>query len=103
MKISINNIQKNYSDLQIQSKETYKSLASLSESEFSNLDQLLIQSDPKQIEESSFMESLSKQLSHEVSSSEKDFEKIKSQVQNHTYQIDAQAIASRILLLGEGL
>ena len=101
MKISINNIQKNYSDLQIQSKETYKSLASLSESEFSNFDQLLIQSDP--IEESSFMESLSKQLSHEVSSSEKDFEKIKSQVQNHTYQIDAQAIASRILLLGEGL
>ena len=103
MKISINNIQKNYSDLQIQSKETHKSLASLSESEFSNFDQLLIQSDPKQIEESSFMESLSKQLPHEVSSSEKDFEKIKSQVQNHTYQIDAQAIASRILLLGEGL
>ncbi|MFR2837008.1 MAG: hypothetical protein ACLTCI_10970 [[Clostridium] nexile] len=28
---------------------------------------------------------------------------MKSQVQNHTYQIDAQAIASRILLLGEGL
>lgn len=103
MKISINNIQKNYSDLQIQSKETHKSLASSSESEFSKFDQLLIQSDPRQIEESSFVDNVSKQLSHEVSSTVNDFDKIKAQVQNHTYQIDAQAIASRILLIGEGL
>ncbi len=102
MKISINNIAKNYSDLQIQSKETQKSLASLSESESSNFDQLLIRSNPKQIEEYSFMEGLSKNLSKEVSSSVKDLEQIKSQVQNGTYQIDAQAVASRILLLGEG-
>ena len=103
MKISINNIQKNYSDLQIQSKETHRSLASLAESEFSSFDKLLIQSDPRKVEESSFTENLSRKLSNEISSSAKDFEKIKLQVQSHTYQIDAQAIASRILLLGEGL
>lgn len=99
MKISINNIQKAYSDLQIQSKETPKSLASVSES--SNFDQLLIQSDPRKIEESSFTESLTKALSREVSSSAADFEGIKQQVQNRTYQLDAYKIASRILLTGE--
>lgn len=101
MKISINNIPKSYSDLQIQSKETSQPLSSLSEA--ASFDQLLIQSDPRQIEEASFAESLSKQLSNEVSSSVGSYDKIKFQIQNHTYQVDAQAIASRILLLGEEL
>ena len=101
MKISINNIQKNYSDLQIQSKETSRFLTSLSES--SSFDQLLIHSDPRKIQESSFSESLSRQLSREVSSAAGNYESVKAQVQNHTYRIDPQAIASRILLLGEGL
>lgn len=99
MKISINSIQKSYSDLQIQSKETHKSQASASDS--SNFDKLLIQSDPRKIEESSFTEVLTRKLSGEAAVSSADFNQIKLQVQNHTYQIDAQKIASRILLIGE--
>lgn len=99
MKISINNLQKSYSDLQIQSKETHKSPASLSDS--SNFDKLLIRSDPRKIEEASFAGSLSGKLSKEVASFSADFGHIRSMVQNHTYQIDADRIAARILLVGE--
>lgn len=102
MKISINNISNNYSDLQIRSKETQKSFSTLSGSGPSNFDQILIQSDSKKIEESSFIDTLSTNLSKELVSSTKDLEQIKSQIQNNTYQIDAQLIASRILLAEEG-
>lgn len=102
MTISINNISKTYSDLQIRSKETRKSFSTLSGSGTSNFDQILIQSDSKKIEESSFIDNLSTTLSKELVSSTKDLEQIKSQIQNNTYHIDAQLIASRILLSGEG-
>ncbi len=102
MKISINNLSNNYSDLQIRSKETQKSFSTLSGSGTASYDQIFIQSDSRKIEESTFIDTLSGTLSKELASTHKNIAQIKSQVQNNTYQIDAQLIASRILLAGEG-
>ena len=102
MKISMNNMSNNYSDLQIRSKETRSTFSTISGSANPNFDQILIQSDPKTIEESSFIDALTSKISKDLSSSAKDISPIKEQVQNHTYHIDASLIASRILLTGEG-
>lgn len=62
---------------------------------------MIIQSNPRQIEEHTFAESVSRQLSAgmtETASDEK-VQDLKNQVAEHKYQIDAYAIASRILLV----
>lgn len=101
MKISTNNnMINNYTDLRIHTKE-YSAPAVTSNDEHSNFDAIIIQSNPRQIEEHTFAKSVSRQLSDDVrsSASADRIEQLKSQIADHSYPIDAYAIASRMLLV----
>ncbi|MCI8835518.1 MAG: flagellar biosynthesis anti-sigma factor FlgM [Ruminococcus sp.] len=99
MKITTNNLIKNYPDLRIHTKENYA--PSATQTDGHSFDALIIQSDRRQIEEHTFAESVSRQLSSEAANtaSPEKIQNLKNQIAEHTYQIDAQAIASRILLV----
>ena len=99
MKITTNNVMKSYPDLRIHTKENPASSAVSSDGH--SFDALIIQSNPRQIEEHTFAESVSRQLSSEMSdtASAEKVQDLKNKVAEHTYQIDAYAIASRILLV----
>lgn len=99
MKITTNNVMKSYPDLRIHTKENPAPSAAPSDGH--SFDALIIQSNPRQIEEHTFAESVSRQLSSgiaDTASAEK-IQGLKNQVAEHSYQIDAYAIASRILLV----
>lgn len=99
MKITTNNVMKSYPDLRIHTKENPAPSAASSDGH--SFDALIIQSNPRQIEEHTFAESVSRQLSSaakETVSAEK-IQDLKNKVAEHTYQVDAYAIASRILLV----
>lgn len=99
MKINTNSIIKNYPDLRIHTKEN--SAPSAASNDGHSFDALIIQSDPRQIEEHTFADSVSRNLSSEirnVASAEK-VQELQKQVAENTYSIDARAIASRILLV----
>lgn len=99
MKI-FNNIIKNYTDLHLHTKEISASRAASNEGH--SFDEIIIQSDPREIEEHTFSKVLSQRLSSEVAKSTGSAEKIqdlKNQVTENTYTIDAREIASRILLI----
>lgn len=99
MKITTNNVMKSYPDLRIHTKEN--PALSAASSDGHSFDALIIQSNPRQIEEHTFAESVSRQLSSaakETVSAEK-IQDLKNKVAEHTYQVDAYAIASRILLV----
>lgn len=99
MKITTNNVIKSYPDLRIHTKENPAPSAASSDGH--SFDALIIQSNPRQIEEHTFAESVSRQLSsgmNETVSAEK-VQDLKNQVAEGTYQVDAYAIASRILLV----
>ncbi len=102
MKITTNNIIKNYSDLRVHTRENTSSHGVSGDKH--NFDAITIRSNPRQIEETTFADAISRELSSEISSksiSEERLNSLKAQVQNHTYQIDAHAIASKILLIRE--
>mgnify|MGYP001043697638 CR=1 FL=1 len=102
MKIYADKVLKNYAELRPSSKESHASDASSGVSH--NFDAITIQSDPRKIEEHTFAQAVSKELSSEVAKTASD-EKIaalKEQIASRNYQIDPYAIASRILLVGEG-
>ena len=99
MKITTNNVMKSYPDLRVHTKENPAPSAASNDGH--SFDALIIQSNPRQIEEHTFAESVSRQLSSgmdETASAEK-IQNLKDQIAAHTYQVDAYAIASRILLL----
>lgn len=100
MKITTNNVLKSYPDLRVHTKENPAPSAA-SKDGHSSFDALIIKSNPRQIEEHTFAESVSRQLSSgmdETASAEK-IQSLKDQIAAHTYQVDAYAIASKILLL----
>ncbi len=100
MKISNNNIIKNnYTDLRLHTKEN--STPSVTSNDKHNYDAVIIQSNPRQIEEHTFAKAVSRQLSSEVSSiaSAEKIGQLQQQISGHAYQIDAHAIASRMLLV----
>ncbi len=101
MKISINHLVRNYTDVNMHTKET-SATRSISNTGH-NFDALTIQSDPRQIEERTFSEAVSKQLLHAVSGnvSEEKVNNLQTQVAAGAYHIDSRSIASKILLLGE--
>lgn len=99
MKISNNNLIKNYTELRLHTKET--SAPSVAPSEKHSFDAVIIQSNPRQIEEHTFAKAVSRQLSSEVSSiaSAEKIGQLQKQVSEHMYQVDAHAIASRMLVI----
>lgn len=98
MKITTNNILKSDPDVRVHTKEN--SAPSAASKDGHSFDALIIQSNPRQIEEHTFAESVSRQLSSgiEDSVSAEKVQNLKDQVAEHTYQVDAYAIASKILL-----
>ena len=97
MKITTNNIIKNYPDLRIHTKENSTPPAVTNDGH--SFDAIIIKSNPRQIEEHTFAKSVSRQLSSEVNASAEKIERLQNQVSEHTYQVDAYAIASRMLLI----
>ena len=100
MKVSNNNRINNYSDIRLHTKES--PAPSTVSGEGHSFDAIIIQSDPREVEERSFAESLTKQLSSEVKNSTASAERLetlKGQIQSRTYQVDAYAIAARMLLV----
>ncbi len=99
MKIITNNVMKSYSDLRLHTKENPAPSAASTDGH--SFDALIIQSNPRQIEEHTFAESVSRQLSsgmRETASAER-VQDLKNQVAEGRYQVDAYAVASRILLV----
>lgn len=101
MKISINHLIRNYTDVNMHTKGT-SAVHSISNTGH-NFDAIIIQSDPRQVEERTFSEAVSKELLHAVSDdvSEEKVNSLQLQVAAGTYHIDSRSIASKILLLGE--
>lgn len=99
MKITTNNVMKSYPDLRVHTKENPAPSAASSDGH--SFDALIIQSNPRQIEEHTFAESVSRRLSSGMSdtASAEKVQDLKKKVAEHTYQIDAYAIASKILLV----
>lgn len=99
MKISTNNVINNFTDLRIHTKEN--SAPPVVSNDGHNFDAVIIQSDPRQIEEHTFAKSLSRQLSSEVknTASADKVQNLRDRIAAHTYHIDTHAIAARMLLL----
>ena len=101
MKITTNNMIKNYTDFRIHTKENPAPSAVSPNNDSHKFDALIIQSKPRQIEEHTFAKSVSLRLSSEVSqtASAEKLQNLQNQVSENTYQVDAYAIASRMLLV----
>ena len=97
MKISNNNIIKNYTELRLHTKENFS--PSVTSSEKHSFDAVIIQSNPRQIEEHTFAKAVSRQLSAEVSSTAEKIGQLQKQISEQTYVVDAHAVASRMLLV----
>ena len=99
MKITTNNMIKNYPDLRIHTKENSTPPAVTNEGH--SFDAIIIKSNTIQIEEHTFAMYFSRQLSSEVNAtaSAEKIERLQNQISEHTYQVDAYAIASRMLLI----
>lgn len=99
MKITNNNIIKNYTDLRIHTKDN--STPPTVSNDGHSFDEVIIKSNPREIEEHTFAKSLSRKLSSEVNTiaSAEKIEQLQGQISAHTYQIDAYSIASRMLLI----
>lgn len=99
MKITTNNIIKNYPDLRIHTKEN--ATPPTVSNDGHSFDAVIIKSNPRQIEEHNFAKSISRILSSEVNTtaSAEKIEQLQNQVSERTYQVDTYAIASRMLLI----
>lgn len=98
MKIFTNNIFKNYTDLPLHTKEHTPENVALNVNH--KFDVITIQSDRRQIEERTFAEKLSKELMSDVkqTASDEKVADLQNQIALGTYQVDTNAIASKILL-----
>lgn len=102
MKITnTNNIMSNYNDIRLHTSKENSAPSVTPSSGGHKYDALIIQSDPRQIEEHTFAKSLSRRISSDMNytASAEKIQSLKDQVSSHTYQVDAYAIASRMLLL----
>lgn len=102
MKISnTNSLQMDYTNLNVRTKGLSGSYQKIHSEKI--FDAISIQSDPRQIAEKTFAASISKQIAAEVRTpvSEDRLDALKNQISSNNYQIDASAIASRILLVRE--
>ena len=99
MKITTNNVMKSYPDLRIHTKENPAPSAASSDGH--SFDALIIQSNPRQIEEHTFAKSVSRRISSDMNytASAEKIQNLKDQISGHTYQVDAYAIAARMLML----
>lgn len=99
MKVSINNVLNNYTDMRPYTKGG--SAPSTVSNDGHSFDAVIIKSNPRQIEEHTFAKSVSQRLSSEVkqTASEEKIQGLREQVASQTYHIDTYAIASRMLLV----
>lgn len=99
MKISLNNITAYHTEFPPVAKTTAKN-TNTEKAGRSNYDAIIIQSDSRQIAEKTFSSSLTQAVSGEVQNTqnpEQKIQDIKEQIQNGTYQIQFDKIASRML------
>lgn len=103
MKITnTNNMIKNYTDLRLHTaKENSAPSVTSKNSDGHSFDALIIQSNPRQIEEHTFAKSVSRQISSAMNytASAEKIQNLKDQISGHTYHVDAYAIASMMLML----
>lgn len=102
MKITTtNNIMKNYTDLRLHTTKDNSAPSVTPSGDGHSFDALIIQSNPRQIEEHTFAKSVSRQISSDMNytASAEKIQNLKDQISRHTYQVDAYAIASRMLIL----
>ena len=96
MKITTNNVLKNYTELRPLAKENHASGASTDIGH--NFDAVTIQSDPRKLEEHTFAKAVRQEISSDITRTAAD-EKL---IASNTYHVDPHAIAARMLLIGEG-
>lgn len=104
MKISnTNNLAANYSSLNLRTNGLSSSYSEKNNAKM--FDAISIQSDPRQIAEKTFAASVAKTIASEVRvpASEDKVAQLKNQVASHAYQVDASAVAARMLLIKEDL
>ena len=102
MKISTNNnIIKNYTDLRIHTPKENSAPSVTPSSGGHKYDAIIRQSNPRQIEEHTFAKSVSRRISSDMNytASAEKIQNLKDQISGHTYQVDAYAIAARMLML----
>ena len=99
MKITTNNVIKNFTDRRIHTKDN--SAPSVISNDGHNFDAVIIKSDPRQIEERTFAKAVAQRLSSEIkyTASADKIQSLQNQVASNTYYVDAHAIAARMLLL----
>ncbi len=99
MKITTNNVIKNFTDRRIHTKDN--SAPSVISNDGHNFDAVIIKSDPRQIEERTFAKAVAQRLSSEIkdTASADKIRSLQNQVASNTYYVDAHAIAARMLLL----
>lgn len=102
MKITTNNVLKNYTEMRPLTKENHVSGASTDIGH--NFDAVTIQSDPRKLEEHAFAKAVRQEISSDISKTATDrkLQDLKTQIASDTYHIDPHAIAARMLLIGEG-
>ncbi|MGO5053688.1 flagellar biosynthesis anti-sigma factor FlgM [Lachnospiraceae bacterium LCP25S3_G4] len=104
MKISIQNNKNNYFVNQLATQKRTDE-HTIGNSSNRNFDAITIHSDAASIATKKFTDSVSSILMSELKkpSSPERLDTLQQQIQNGTYQVDANAIASQILLQGDGL
>lgn len=102
MKITTNNVLKNYTEMRPLAKENHAAGASADIGH--NFDAVTIQSDPRKLEEHSFAKAVRREISSDISrtASDQKLQELKTRIASNTYHIDPHAIAARMLLIGEG-
>ncbi len=102
MKITTNNVLKNYTELRPLAKENHASGASTDIGH--NFDAVTIQSDPRKLEEHTFAKAVRQEISSDITRTAADekLKELKRQIASNTYHVDPHAIAARMLLIGEG-
>lgn len=102
MKISTNNNLNKYTSLHLHTKENSSDYVSSNITH--KFDAITIQSNPRQIVERTFAESVAKAVSSDISQTASDakLQNLQRQIADGTYQVDPHAIAFKMLLMGEG-
>lgn len=103
MKISTSNHLNKLTSLHLHTKEN--SSDHVSSNITHQFDAVTIQSNPRQIVEKTFAESVAQKISSEIAkpSSDEKLQNLHNQIANGTYQADPHAIAFKMLLMGEAM
>ena len=103
MKISIDKMANYYSNVQNTKKPANNE--KMPQTTGRNFDEILIQTSSRKVEESQFVDHVSKSLLASVTAetSEDKIDMLKNQAEQGLYRIDSGAIASKILLQEDGL